>query len=72
MAVISSHHHAPGLNRRPFSVAPMLDCTDRHFRVLMRQISTCALLPPASQTPVERLATDIARLACVTNDGLCT
>ncbi|MED5164204.1 MAG: tRNA dihydrouridine(20/20a) synthase DusA, partial [Cyanobacteriota bacterium] len=22
-----------------FSVAPMLDCTDRHFRVLMRQIS---------------------------------
>lgn len=27
-----------------FSVAPMLDCTDRHFRVLMRQISTHALL----------------------------
>ncbi|MGC6482957.1 MAG: tRNA dihydrouridine(20/20a) synthase DusA [Synechococcus sp.] len=27
-----------------FSVAPMLDCTDRHFRVLMRQISTRALL----------------------------
>ena len=44
MAVISSHHHAPGLNRHPFSVAPMLDCTDRHFRVLMRQISREALL----------------------------
>ncbi len=27
-----------------FSVAPMLDCTDRHFRVLMRQISRRALL----------------------------
>ena len=27
-----------------FSVAPMLDCTDKHFRVLMRQISKRALL----------------------------
>ncbi|HJN33471.1 MAG TPA: tRNA dihydrouridine(20/20a) synthase DusA [Prochlorococcus sp.] len=27
-----------------FSVAPMVDCTDRHFRVLMRQISRRALL----------------------------
>ena len=27
-----------------FSIAPMLDCTDRHFRVLMRQISQRALL----------------------------
>jgi len=27
-----------------FSVAPMLDCTDRHFRMLMRQISTKCLL----------------------------
>jgi len=27
-----------------FSVAPMLDCTDRHFRVLMRQISRRCLL----------------------------
>ncbi len=27
-----------------FSVAPMLDCTDRHFRVLMRQITSKALL----------------------------
>ncbi len=27
-----------------FSVAPMLDCTDRHFRVLMRQISKKSLL----------------------------
>ena len=27
-----------------FSVAPMMDCTDRHFRVLMRQISRRALL----------------------------
>ena len=27
-----------------FSIAPMLDCTDRHFRQLMRQISRHALL----------------------------
>ena len=27
-----------------FSIAPMLDCTDRHFRMLMRQISRRALL----------------------------
>jgi tRNA-dihydrouridine synthase A len=27
-----------------FSVAPMLDCTDRHFRVLMRQITRHSLL----------------------------
>ncbi|MAS27551.1 MAG: tRNA dihydrouridine(20/20a) synthase DusA [Synechococcus sp. NAT40] len=37
----------PPIDREPawrFSVAPMLDCTDRHFRVLMRQISRRALL----------------------------
>ena len=44
MSAISSHHPAPTLCRHPFSVAPMLDCTDRHFRVLMRQISREALL----------------------------
>ena len=27
-----------------FSVAPMLDCTDRHFRLLMRQVSRRCLL----------------------------
>jgi len=27
-----------------FSIAPMLDCTDRHFRVMIRQISKKALL----------------------------
>ena len=31
-------------NSYKFSVAPMLDCTDRHFRVLMRQVSRKALL----------------------------
>ncbi|TGG81124.1 MAG: tRNA dihydrouridine(20/20a) synthase DusA [Aphanocapsa feldmannii 277cV] len=30
--------------RHRFSVAPMMDCTDRHYRVLMRQISGKALL----------------------------
>ena len=35
------------IDREPswrFSIAPMLDCTDRHFRQLMRQISHHALL----------------------------
>jgi tRNA-dihydrouridine synthase A len=27
-----------------FSVAPMMDCTDRHFRLLIRQISRHCLL----------------------------
>jgi tRNA-dihydrouridine synthase A len=31
-------------NAYRFSVAPMLDCTDRHFRVLMRQVSRHSLL----------------------------
>jgi tRNA-dihydrouridine synthase A len=31
-------------NAYRFSVAPMLDCTDRHFRVLIRQVSRHALL----------------------------
>ena len=35
---------APDTAAYRFSVAPMLDCSDRHFRVLMRQISTRALL----------------------------
>ena len=34
----------PITNAYRFSVAPMLDCTDRHFRVLMRLISKRALL----------------------------
>ncbi|MFN4864757.1 MAG: tRNA dihydrouridine(20/20a) synthase DusA [Cyanobium sp.] len=43
-------HRREGEQRRPqpashrFSVAPMLDYTDRHFRVLMRQITTHSLL----------------------------
>ncbi len=31
-------------NKHKISVAPMMDCTDRHFRMIMRQISTHALL----------------------------
>lgn len=34
----------PAMGAYRFSVAPMLDCTDRHFRVLMRQITRRALL----------------------------
>ncbi|MYK92117.1 MAG: tRNA dihydrouridine(20/20a) synthase DusA, partial [Synechococcus sp. SB0669_bin_8] len=43
MSAVSSHRPS-ALGQHPFSVAPMLDCTDRHFRVLMRQISREALL----------------------------
>lgn len=43
MPAVSSHRPS-ALDDHPFSVAPMLDCTDRHFRVLMRQISRGALL----------------------------
>jgi tRNA-dihydrouridine synthase A len=42
-----------------FSVAPMLDCTDRHFRVLMRQISRHCLL--YSEMVVARALHHIAR-----------
>ena len=31
-------------NNHKISIAPMMDCTDRHFRMLMRQISSKALL----------------------------
>ena len=31
-------------NRHKISIAPMMDCTDRHFRMIMRQISSRALL----------------------------
>ena len=45
MPAIPGYRHASStLRRHPFSVAPMLDCTDRHFRVLMRQITRGALL----------------------------
>ncbi|QEY32572.1 tRNA dihydrouridine(20/20a) synthase DusA [Synechococcus sp. RSCCF101] len=40
MATILSRQAPP----HRFSVAPMMDCTDRHFRVLMRQISRRCLL----------------------------
>ncbi|MEA5442272.1 tRNA dihydrouridine(20/20a) synthase DusA, partial [Cyanobium gracile UHCC 0281] len=42
-----------------FSVAPMLDCTDRHFRVLMRQVSRHCLL--YSEMVVARALHHIAR-----------
>ena len=31
-------------NFHKLSVAPMMDCTDKHFRMIMRKISTKALL----------------------------
>ncbi len=31
-------------NQHKISIAPMMDCTDRHFRMIMRQISSHALL----------------------------
>jgi tRNA-dihydrouridine synthase A len=34
----------PGPPPHRFSVAPMMDCTDRHFRMIMRQVSRQSLL----------------------------
>ena len=31
-------------NIHKLSIAPMMDCTDRHFRMIMRKISSKALL----------------------------
>ena len=31
-------------NIHKLSIAPMMDCTDRHFRIIMRKISSKALL----------------------------
>ena len=31
-------------NFHKISIAPMMDCTDRHFRMIMRQISSKSLL----------------------------
>ena len=31
-------------NLHKISVAPMMDCTDKHFRMIMRKISSKALL----------------------------
>ncbi|WP_216904321.1 tRNA dihydrouridine(20/20a) synthase DusA [Synechococcus sp. CCY 9618] len=50
-----------------FSVAPMLDCTDRHFRVLMRQISRHCLL--YSEMVVARALHHIARDGGVSRMG---
>ncbi|WP_254967262.1 tRNA dihydrouridine(20/20a) synthase DusA [Cyanobium sp. CH-040] len=36
--------HSRQVTSYRFSVAPMMDCTDRHFRVLMRQITRHSLL----------------------------
>ena len=50
-----------------FSVAPMMDCTDRHFRVLMRQISRHCLL--YSEMVVARALHHIARDGSVSRMG---
>ena len=31
-------------NTHKLSIAPMMDCTDKHFRMIMRKISSKALL----------------------------
>ncbi len=50
-----------------FSVAPMMDCTDRHFRVLMRQISRHCLL--YSEMVVARALHHIARDGSISRMG---
>ncbi|HSH41979.1 MAG TPA: tRNA dihydrouridine(20/20a) synthase DusA [Arenicellales bacterium] len=43
-ATIQRPDAAPAVNRHRFSVAPMMDCTDRHYRYLARLVSRRALL----------------------------
>jgi len=40
MVVISNSTN----NIHKISIAPMMDCTDKHFRMIMRQITSKALL----------------------------
>ncbi len=42
--MISKSLNKKAKNKYLLSIAPMMDCTDRHFRVLMRQITNKALL----------------------------
>jgi len=41
---MSSIHSNSIKNNHKLSIAPMMDCTDKHFRMIMRQISSKALL----------------------------
>ena len=41
---MENKHNDSTRNLHKISIAPMMDCTDRHFRMLMRQISSKALL----------------------------
>ena len=38
------YHSNSMKNIHKLSIAPMMDCTDRHFRMIMRKISSKALL----------------------------
>ena len=41
---MSLNHSNSMKNIHKLSIAPMMDCTDRHFRMIMRKISSKALL----------------------------
>ena len=41
---MSSYHTNSIKNIHKLSIAPMMDCTDKHFRMMMRRISSEALL----------------------------
>jgi len=41
---MSSIHPDSIKNIHKLSIAPMMDCTDKHFRMIMRKISSKALL----------------------------
>ena len=41
---MSLDHTNPTKNIHKLSIAPMMDCTDKHFRTIMRKISSKALL----------------------------
>ena len=41
---MSFNQHNSMKNNHKLSIAPMMDCTDKHFRMIMRKISSEALL----------------------------
>ena len=64
--------HLPAMPARrgtvwPLSIAPMMDCTDRHYRYVMRQITRCTLLYTEMITTGALLHGDCEKLLGFTN-----
>ena len=61
---MSSDHTNSIKNIHKLSIAPMMDCTDKHFRMIMRKISSKALLYTEMIVAQSLAYTRIYRLPC--------